>query len=104
MHPLMKKIVNFLKHPWVRNRYVITSFCFIVWMLFFDQYDLISQIQERRTLQSLEEDKKYYIDEIKKAQQDLDELVTNTQKLEKFAREKYLMKMDDEEVFVIVEK
>ena len=71
-------------------------------MLFFDRYDVISQIKLRQQLHLLEEDKDYYINEIKETRSELDELMTDNSKLEKFAREKYLMKKEDEVIFVIV--
>lgn len=53
-------------------------------------------------LNKLEADKDYYEQEIKKTLEDLEELKTDPKTLEKFAREKYLMKKDNEELFVIV--
>ena len=73
-------------------------------MLFFDQHDIISQIKLRSELQKIQNDKQYYYDEILLTQTNLDELLTNPAKLEKFAREKYLMKKDDEKVFIIVKE
>ena len=99
-----------IKNTWnkipscLKNRYALTGLIFAVWMLFFDQNDFISQIKLQRELNQFEEDKSYYIEEIKKTETDLDELLTNEEKLEKFAREKYLMKKNNEEVFVIVSK
>jgi len=72
-------------------------------MLFFDQHDVISQLQLQNELHQYEEDKEYYQERITETEQDLNELLTNEDNLEKFAREKYLMKKDNEEVFVIVE-
>ena len=93
----INKIPRFL-----RNKYAITALVFIVWVMFFDQNNIISQIEYRMELSSLEDDKEFYQEEIKKTVQDLKELKTNPQTLEKFAREKYLMKKDSEELFVIV--
>ena len=76
----------------------------VVWISFFDKYDLVSQYQARQALHQLEKDKQYYADEIKKNQEEINELQTNSQSLEKFAREKYLMKKDDEDVFLIIDK
>lgn len=55
-------------------------------------------------LKSLEDEKTFYQEEIKQTNKDLYELQSNLKSLEKFAREKYLMKKDNEEIFVIVEK
>ena len=55
-------------------------------------------------LSKLEEEKSFYQEELKVIQADLEELESNPESLEKFAREKYLMKKDNEELFVIVEE
>lgn len=86
----------------IRNKYYLTLIVFFIWMLFLDRNDFISQYSYRSTLRQLEKDRLYYIEEIEKVKADLDELSTNQVKLEKFAREKYLMKRDNEDIFVIV--
>jgi len=88
--------------PWLRNKYFLSASVFAVWMAFFDQNDLISQVQLRMELRELQQDKAYYEAEIDATRADLEELLTDDQKLERFARERYLMKKDDEVVFVIV--
>lgn len=93
------KIPRFL-----RNRYAVSAGIFLVWIAFFDQNNMITQIQYRIELNKLEEEKEFYQDEIKTVRADLKELKTNPKTLEKFAREKYLMKKDNEELFVIVEE
>lgn len=64
----------------------------------FDQYKLYKQYQKAKA------ENAYYQEQIKKAKQDYNELFSNNKNLEKFAREKYLMKRDDEDVFVIVKE
>ncbi|MDA9563440.1 septum formation initiator family protein [Flavobacteriales bacterium] len=98
---MLKTLLNKIP-PFLKNRYAVTGILFSLWMLFFDQHDLISQIQLQRELNQYEQDKQYYREQIEKTEQDLNELLTNEDNLEKFAREKYLMKKDNEEVFVIV--
>ncbi len=98
----MNNIKKYL--PVFKNKYVLTSLAVVVWISFFDKYDLISQYQARQALKHLEKDKEYYASEIKKNQQEMNDLQTNAQSLEKFAREKYLMKMEDEDVFLIIDK
>ena len=88
--------------PLLKNKYVFTTIIFIVWMLFFDRNDIISQIGMRNKLSQMKQDKLYYTTEIDKNKMAMQELMTNPETLEKFAREKYLMKKDDEDVFVIV--
>lgn len=63
---------------------------------------MIEQYKLRSQLQDLKDEKEYYLQEMAKAQQEYDELFTNQESLEKFAREKYLMKRDNEDIFVIV--
>ncbi len=88
--------------PILKNKYYLSLIIFFIWMLFLDRNDFISQYQYRSKLRQLRKDKAYYQEEIRKVRSDLEELSTNERKLEKFAREKYLMKRDNEDVFVIV--
>ena len=71
-------------------------------MLFLDRNDLLSQYQYRQKLTQLKTDQDYYKEEIIKVKNDLKELSTDPEQLEKFAREKYLMKKDGEDIFIIV--
>ncbi len=77
---------------------------FVLWMLFFDRNDLMSQYQYWSQLNKLESEKAFYTKEIKKTRKDLYELNTNPRMLEKFARERYLMKKENEDIFVIVKE
>ena len=86
----------------VKYRFIITAGVFLLWMLFFDQNNMMEQYKLRSQLRDLEDEKEYYEKEMLKAQQEYDELFTNQESLEKFAREKYLMKKDNEDIFVIV--
>ncbi|MDB5120615.1 MAG: Cell division protein FtsB [Sphingobacteriales bacterium] len=86
------------------NKYFLAAFAFAVWMLFFDRNDLMSQYEYHTQVTKLEEEKEFYTKESEKAIKDLDELTTNREMLEKFAREKYLMKKDNEDIFVIVKE
>ncbi|MES2730253.1 MAG: septum formation initiator family protein [Bacteroidota bacterium] len=87
-----------------RNFYVITGFAFLMWMLLFDTNDFISQFQMSRKLKNLEAEKAYYLEKAEEVKKDRKELLSNTKLLEKFAREKYLMKKNTEEVFVTVDE
>lgn len=91
---------------WVRNffinKYFISLIAVTVWVVFFDKDDVLSQYQLRKKLHQLKEEKNYYSNEIEKSSHEINELKTNPANLEKFAREKYLMKKDNEEIFVIV--
>lgn len=90
--------------PYVKNKFILTIFIFIIWILFFDRNNLIDRTKELRHLKQLEKDRKYYIERIDKDTKRLEQLKTNNKNLEKFAREQYLMKKDNEDIFVIVEE
>lgn len=86
----------------LKNKYLITSILFLSWMLFFDNNDFISQVQLRMKLSEYRNKKEYYEQKIAEVKKEKQELLTNSQSLEKFAREQYMMKKDDEDLFVIV--
>lgn len=89
--------------PFLRNFYVITILVFLVWMLFLDSNDLISQFKLSSKLDKLETEKAYYQEKIQEVKKDREELLSNKELLEKFAREKYLMRKKTEDLFVIIE-
>ena len=94
----MQRLINLF-----RNKYFLVTIAFLVWMVFFDTNDLFSQYQYHQEVSKLKQERDFYQKETAKVAKDLDELTSNPQKLEKFARERYLMKKDNEDVFVIVQ-
>jgi cell division protein FtsB len=90
--------------PYFKNKYVITIIIFFGWMLFFDDNDIITRIKLQRQLARLKTEKEFYKEEIKKIEETNRQLFSSDETLEKFAREQYLMKRDNEEIFLIVEK
>ncbi|WP_316823306.1 FtsB family cell division protein [Pedobacter gandavensis] len=88
----------------IRNKYFLSVAAFMVWMLFFDRNDMVSQYEFRSEVHKLQEEKDFYEKETAKVKKDLNELSTNLNMAEKFAREKYFMKKDNEDVFVIVKE
>ena len=93
----MKKML-----PLLKNKYFIASVLVIGWVLFFDKNDVFSQLDLTKQVNKLRAEKKYFTDEIQKNKRDMMELRTNPKNLEKFARENYLMKKDDEVIYVLV--
>ena len=87
-----------------KNKFFVVTIAFIVWMLFFDKNDLVSQYEYHQQVNDLKKERDFYKAETDKVSKDLDELTSNPEKLEKFAREKYLMKKENEDVFVIVKE
>jgi cell division protein FtsB len=90
--------------PWLRNKYVLTIAVFSVWMLFFDQNNAVDRIRMGSEIRQLEDDREYYLEQIQKDSARLSELTTNKENLEKYAREQFLMKKSNEDVFVVIEK
>jgi cell division protein FtsB len=87
---------------WMRNKYFLTLMAFLTWMLFFDRNDLVSQVQLRMKLSDYRNKKEYYEQQIKDVKREKQELLTNRDSLEQFAREEYMMKKENEDLYVIV--
>lgn len=88
---------------WLKNKYLLTIAGFAIWMLFFDDRDLyITCIKQRHELNDLRKSKQYYESRIADTQKELDQLKVNAFTIEKYAREKYLMKRDNEDLFIVV--
>ena len=85
----------------LRNKYVLVVLIFSIWMLFFDQNSFVSQRKFTRELNQLEARKKFYLNQNEALKVQKEALLTNPDNLEKLAREKYLMKRDEEEVYIV---
>lgn len=88
----------------LKNKYFLTIVALIVWLIFFDKNDVFTQYELIQKCQKLEKDKNYYMAEITNNKANLNELRTNKKSLETFSREKYLMKKENEDVYVFVTK
>ena len=86
----------------IRSFYFLTGAAFLVWMLVFDANDLGKQYDMYRKWQDLRDERQHYLDNIEVVKKDRAELMSSPALLEKFAREKYLMKRPGEDVFVLV--
>jgi len=95
--------LKWLNHipSWIRNKFFLSSAFFVVWMLFFDPKDLASDFQRRARLRELQKNERHLLSEIAHTRKELDLLKTNAQTIEKYAREKYMMKKDNEDLFII---
>ena len=85
------------------NKYLITTIAFIVWMVFFDSNNLITRKRLQEKLDRLNQEKQFYLREIHKDSTLTQELLNDSAKLEKFARERYLMKRDNEDLFLVID-
>src|SRR6218665_335087 len=96
---IAKKILLLFK-----NFYWSVGVCFLTWVTFLDSNDLISRYKMASRLRSLNRQKEYYLEKIKEVEKDRDELLNNPELLEKYAREKYLMKRKNEDIFIITKE
>jgi cell division protein DivIC len=83
------------------NKYIITGTAFAIWMLFFDRNDFRLQLRRVGELSKLQESEKLMNKQISDTKDELSLLKTNPETLEKYAREKYMMKRDNEDLFII---
>lgn len=84
------------------NKYTMTLFIFLVWLAFFDRNNLVEKAQLKSKITTLKKEKAYYQQKIEEDNRKMQELLSNKDNLEKFAREQYLMKNKNEDIFVIV--
>ncbi|MDR2037102.1 MAG: septum formation initiator family protein [Bacteroidales bacterium] len=89
--------------PLLKNKFSLSFIVFFVWIVFFDSNNLIERTVSLNRVHQLEKDKIYYENKIREDHAKLDELKSNPENLEKFAREQYLMKKENEDIFIISE-
>ena len=94
---IIKLLLMKLKSP-----FILIGLLFVLWMLFFDSNSYLNHNRLSNDLNQLQKDKQHYIEEIKKDSITLKEL-SGPEGLEKYAREKYYMKKENEEIFLIIE-
>ena len=99
----IQNIINKLPKP-LRNKYLILFLLFILWVVFIDDYNLINQSKIKNTVDDLKSQKEFYITEIKSDSTELYKLQNDSAEQERFAREKFLMKKENEDIFIIREK
>jgi cell division protein DivIC len=100
--PLLRRDSIIMKS--LRNKYLMAVLVFLVWLLIFDNNSLIDRVKYLNTLHEMKDEKQYYLKRIDEDSRRLNELKTDRDNLEKFAREQYFMKKENEDVFVIVEE
>jgi len=89
---------------YINNKYFYAGLIFVVWWTFFDQESLMVQYKLTQVKSDLNNQKEYYNDNIKMDEASINTLQNDTVLLEKYAREKYYMKKDNEDVFIIIHK
>jgi len=84
------------------NKYLLSVVIFVIWISFFDRNDLFTQWDRKQELKKLETSAAFYENEIVTTKKDLTDLTNNPATLEKFAREKFYLKRQNEEIFIVV--
>lgn len=85
----------------LRNKYLLATTAFLLWIIFFDKNDFFTQHERRQELSELRQSKLYYTQQIAEIKQFSNDLSTNPAAIEKFAREKYKMKRDSEDLYIV---
>jgi len=85
------------------NKYFITILAFVAWMVFFDSNNILTRNRMQQKLDELNQEKEFYLEGIERDSTLLKQLMTDSTRLEKFAREKYLMKKDKEDLFLVID-
>ncbi len=93
---MLNKLPGFTK-----NKYFLTGVLFLFWMIFLDSNDFVSQYKLGKRVKTLKNEKEYFQQKIQEVRAEREELLSNPDLLEKFAREKYLMKRPEEDLFII---
>ena len=88
----------------LKNKYVIVLIVFGLWITVIDKNDIFTGNRIDKNLKEVEKQKKNLIDETRNDSITIEQLKKNPAFLEKFAREEYGMKKDDEDIYVIVRK
>ena len=96
------KLLNHIP-AFLKNKYFLSLSIFGI-VILLDKNDFFAQMDRRKELRELEHSKKHYTKEIATERKELEALKNNPATLEKYAREKYFMKRDNEELFLISEK
>lgn len=92
------------KLAWMKNKYLLAGSFFLVWMLFFDPKDISSGINRWRKFKELQASEQKLNGQIESTRKELGQLKNNAQTIEKYAREKYWMKKDNEDLFIVNEQ
>lgn len=88
----------------IKNKYFLTVIGLLAWLIFFDKNDVFTQYELIQKCKKLEKEKQYYLSEIENNVANLNDLKNNKKSLETFSREKYLMKKENEDIYVFVTK
>ena len=84
----------------IRDKYFLATAFFLVWICFFDQNDVFTRVEIEKEINELKSDMSFYKEEVERLRITQEELQNSDVALERFAREKYYMKKDGEDIYV----
>jgi len=84
-----------------KNKFFVTGILFLIWIIFFDQSNLLDWKKAKKDVKRQKMERQYYQEEIAHTREKLRELRSNRDSLEKFAREQYYYLQDGEEIFIV---
>lgn len=87
----------------IQNKYLIAGIAFVIWMCFFDRYDVSTQFAYQSEKNKLETEKQFYESEITRIEKAIKDAQYNPNEIQRIARERYKMKKDNEDIYVIQE-
>ena len=97
------KFFNYIP-SFLKNKFFLAGVGFVVWMIFFDKNDAITQYDRYNELKDLQQSSQYYKNQIAASRKEISDLQNNPHYLEKVAREKYFLKRDNEDIYIIDNK
>jgi len=95
---MIKKVFSFFI-----NKFFLITAAFVIWLLFFDSNNILNRLRYRDKLKELKQEKHFYLNEMKNDSILTQKLLNDSLELEKFAREKYMMKKDKEDVYIVID-
>jgi cell division protein FtsB len=97
----MQRRLTYYLQRFFLNKYFVVLLLFFVYLIFFDDHNLIKRFQTRHEIKQLEQEYQFYNNEIETNKTKIHQLKNDSVFLEKFAREKYYMKRNNEDVFIM---
>ena len=87
----------------IKNKFLIAGFAFLVWMCFFYRYDFATQYGYHKEKNKLQYEKEFYTSGVENLERSIKDAQYNPNEIQRIAREKYKMKKDNEDIYVISE-
>ncbi|MDL2262083.1 septum formation initiator family protein [Bacteroidales bacterium OttesenSCG-928-I21] len=103
MKKIVKKIWSFIKFVF-GNKYRAAIVIFAIWIFFLDPHNVIDRIKSLENLKKLKKEAVFFKEKIDFLETQYNELFSEKSEIEKFAREHFLMKEENEDIFIVVKE